>query len=291
MRDNLSQSQMTVIREVFQKIPSHIEYDMMAHLKLRWLDMTLSLFVLFLVSFVANAFSALSGGGAGLLQFPALIWLGLPYGLALATHKAASVFLGLGALKQHCKHSLLERKLSWLILGAGIPGVMLGAWFILQTPEKWALLTLGGLTLGLGLYSIYKKTIGLTYEPKNRHGKALFIGCLGLFFVGILNGSITSGTGLFLTIWLIYWFGLDYQRAIAYTLVWCGIAWNGTGAVIMGALGSIQWDWMPVLIAGSLLGGYVGTRLAINKGNRWVKRAFEVTTIVSGLSIILKALY
>ena len=48
-------------------------------------------FILFLASFIANWFSALSGGGAGLIQFPMLIFLGLPFGVALATHKVASV--------------------------------------------------------------------------------------------------------------------------------------------------------------------------------------------------------
>ncbi|MCB1819707.1 MAG: sulfite exporter TauE/SafE family protein, partial [Gammaproteobacteria bacterium] len=54
-------------------------------------------FILFLISLVANLFSAFAGGGAGLLQLPVLIFLGLPFGVALATHKIASVALGVGA--------------------------------------------------------------------------------------------------------------------------------------------------------------------------------------------------
>ena len=47
---------------------------------------------------VANALSAFAGGGAGLVQLPALILLGLPFAMALATHKIASVALGLLSL-------------------------------------------------------------------------------------------------------------------------------------------------------------------------------------------------
>jgi len=50
------------------------------------------------VSLAANAFSAFVGGGAGLLQLPALLFLGLPFSVALATHKVATVALGVGAL-------------------------------------------------------------------------------------------------------------------------------------------------------------------------------------------------
>ena len=35
--------------------------------------------LIFLISFISNTFSAISGGGAGLIQLPALILFGLPY--------------------------------------------------------------------------------------------------------------------------------------------------------------------------------------------------------------------
>lgn len=54
--------------------------------------------ILFAVSFFANLFASVSGGGAGFVQFPLLILLGLPFATALGTHKVAVVFLGIGAL-------------------------------------------------------------------------------------------------------------------------------------------------------------------------------------------------
>jgi uncharacterized membrane protein YfcA len=243
--------------------------------------------ILFVASLAANFFSALSGGGAGLIQFPMLIFLGLPFGVALATHKVASVALGLGATLRHLRESHLERRFSLIILGSGLPGVVLGAATILQVPEKLATLLLGVLTLSLGLYSIFKPRLGMDYAPRNDTGMPLLTGIAGLFFVGFLNGSITSGTGLFLTLWLIRHFGLDYKRAVAYTLILCGVVWNGTGALVLGVLGTIAWDWMPALLAGSVIGGYLGSHVAIRKGNLWIKRSFEVVTILIGLKLIL----
>jgi hypothetical protein len=244
-------------------------------------------FILFAASFAANWFSALSGGGAGLIQFPMLIFLGLPFGTALATHKVASVALGVGATFRHFRESTLERRFSLIILGAGLPGVVLGASTILHVPAQYAQFALGVLTLGLGLYSVFKPKLGLEHAPKNREGRALVSGVVGLFVVGFLNGSITSGTGLFLTMWLIHHFGLDYKRAVAYTLVLCGLVWNGTGALVLGYLGTIAWDWMPALLLGSVIGGYLGSHYALKKGNRWIKRAFEIVTILIGLKLIL----
>lgn len=243
--------------------------------------------ILLVASLAANFFSALSGGGAGLIQFPMLIFLGLPFGVALATHKVASVALGLGATVRHLKESHLERRFSLIILAAGLPGVVLGAATILEVPEKLATFLLGVLTFSLGLYSIFKPGLGMEHTPRNREGRPLVTGMIGLFVVGFLNGSITSGTGLFLTIWLIHHFGLDYKRAVAYTLVLCGLIWNGVGALVLGFLGTVAWNWMPALLAGSLIGGYLGSHVAIRKGNLWIKPAFELVTLLIGIKLIL----
>ena len=244
-------------------------------------------FILFLVALVANVFSAFAGGGAGLLQLPALIFLGLPFGIALATHKIASVALGLGATLRHLKEGGLQRRFVIFILASGLPGVLLGASLILQIPGRVAEIALGILTLGLGLYSVAKPSMGMEEQPRNRDGRGLWIGAAGLFGIGVLNGSLTSGTGLFVTLWLVRWFGADYRQAVAYTLVLVGLFWNGAGAVTLGILGEVRWDWLPVLLLGSLLGGYLGAHFAILKGNRWIKRAFEAVTLLIGLKLVI----
>lgn len=243
--------------------------------------------VLFLVSLIANLFSAFSGGGAGLLQLPVLIFLGLPFGVALATHKVASVALGVGATFRHLRESTLERYFTLFILATGLPGVVLGASVILQVPGRLAEIALGCLTLGLGLYSGSRKQLGQRYRPQHRDRRGMLSGGLVLFFLGILNGSLTSGTGLFVTLWLVRWFGLDYKRAVAYTLVLVGMFWNGAGAVTLGLLGEVRWEWLPALLVGSLIGGYAGAHLAIRQGNRWIKRAFEVISILVGIKLII----
>lgn len=232
-------------------------------------------------------FSAFAGGGAGLIQLPALIFLGLPFGQALATHKVASVALGVGATVRHLRASRLDRRFALFMVIAGIPGVVIGASVILQIPDRMAQVALGVLTGGLGVYSVFRGDFGQQYRPINRMPSGYLIGGLGLFGIGLLNGSLTSGTGLFVTLWLISWFGLDYRRAVTYTLILVGMFWNGAGALTLGLLGDIQWGWMPALILGSLLGGYAGAHLSIVKGNRWIKRAFEVVALLIGLKLIL----
>ena len=243
--------------------------------------------LIFVISLLANMFSALSGGGAGLIQLPVLIFLGLPFGVALATHKVATVALGIGATVRHLRESHLERQFALFMILTGVPGVILGASVILRVPDRSAQVALGILTMALGIYSIFSPRLGQQYTPVHRDRHGYLVGGITLFFIGVLNGSLTSGTGLFVTLWLIRWFGMDYTRAVAYTLVLVGLFWNGAGAVTLGLLGEIYWLWLPALLLGSVIGGYLGAHLAIVKGNKVIKRGFEVVTLAVGLKLII----
>ncbi len=246
---------------------------------------------LWVIATFANLLSAMAGGGAGLIQLPLLIFLGLPFAMAVATHKIATVALGVGASIRHAQSNTLELKFCLWILATGLPGVVAGANCVLSLPEAPARYCLGGLTVGLGAYSILKKQLGQHHVPHHRDTKGMIIGGGVLFLLGVLNGSLTSGTGLFVTLWLVRWFGLDYTRATAYTLVLVGLFWNGTGAVTLTLLTAPQWDWLPALILGSIMGGYWGAHLAITKGNPIIKKLFEWVTILVGVSLIATTLY
>lgn len=241
------------------------------------------------IAVVANLLSALAGGGAGLVQLPALILLGLPFPVALATHKLASVALGVGASLRHARERSLNRRLAVLILLSGLPGVWLGARTVLAIPPQLSTLLLGLLTIGLGLYSAAQPQLGANAQPSESGLQHRLIGALVLFGIGFLNGSLTSGTGLFVTIWLVRWFGLDYGRAVAYTLILVGLFWNGAGALTLGLQGQIAWSWLPMLLLGSVVGGYLGAHLALAKGSAVVKRAFEILCLLMGVSLLLKA--
>lgn len=246
--------------------------------------------VLFFIALIANALSAMAGGGAGLLQLPALLFLGLPFGIALATHKIATVALGVGATLKHVRQNQFNPIFIAIMLAFGLPGVVLGAKTILKIPADMAQIALGVLTIALGIFSYAKPKLGQTFQEKRRHLPGYVGGGLGLFFLGFFNGSLTSGTGLFVTVWLVVWFGFDFKRATAYTMILVGLFWNGCGAFTLALLSPVEWLWLPALIAGSLIGGYLGAHIAIKYGNPLIKRVFECITIAVGIALVIKTL-
>jgi len=247
-----------------------------------------SQFLLGIVSIFSNFISGLSGGGAGLIQLPALLFFGLPFSKALATHKVASVALGLGASVPHLRRSSLKIKYSLLILISGIPGVLLGAYTSFILPGNISTILLGFFTLFLSFYSIRQQNFGCSNQIYSINKLRLLIGSLGLFIIGFLNGYLSSGTGLFVTIWMITIFNLSFSVAVSYTLILVGIFWNGIGALSLGLTGNIVWSYIPVLISGSLIGGYFGAYFSIIKGSKFIKVVFELVSFSVGISLLVK---
>ena len=242
-----------------------------------------------IISIFSNFISALSGGGAGLIQLPALLFLGLPFPKALATHKVASVALGLGASIPHFRRNSLQINYALLILLPGIPGVLLGAYSSSVLPNDFSTIILGFLTLFLSFYSIKNKKLGKSNQIISLDYLRILFGSAGLFIIGFLNGYLSSGTGLFVTMWMITIFNLSFSLAIAYTLIYVGIFWNGIGAFSLGLTGNIIWNYVPILIFGSLVGGFFGAQFSIIKGSKFIKIVFEFVSFSVGISLLVKA--
>ena len=244
---------------------------------------------IFFISFLSNTFSAISGGGAGLLQLPALIILGIPYYEALASHKLATVALGIGGSLRNYKSLRNEIYVAWQILVFGLPGVIFGAYIVEFVPEKFLYLFLGVFSILLALYSFLRPDLGLASENKklNLIDKIRFL--IFIFLIGILNGSISSGTGLLVTILLIKTFGMDFLRAISLTFLTVGIFWNFAGAIFLSKIGSVPIYILLLLIVGSFTGGYLGAHLSKLKGNKLIKKTFTSVCLFIGVSLIIKS--
>ena len=245
---------------------------------------------IFLISFFSNTFSAISGGGAGLLQLPALILSGVPYYQALASHKFATVALGMGGSLRNYRSLKNDICIARQILIFGLPGVIFGASIVEFISDQYLYLFLGIISILLSLYSFLKPDLGLLSGDNklNFLHKIRFL--IFIFLIGILNGSISSGTGLLVTILLIKTFEMDFLRAISMTFFTVGIFWNFVGAVFLSRIGSVPLNLLIVLIIGSFTGGFFGAHLSKLNGNILIKKTFITVCILVGISLLFKSI-
>ena len=152
-------------------------------------------------------------------------------------------------------------------------------------------LILGFLSIFLSLYSFLKPSLGLNSAGNHINFRLNFWFVIPIFLIGILNGSVSSGTGLLVTILLIKVFKIDFLRAVSLTFFSVGIFWNAIGAYFLSMLGDIPQNLLVILLLGSFSGGYFGAHLSNLKGNRLIKNTFTIICLLVGLSLLTKSVW
>jgi len=247
-----------------------------------------SQFIIFIISYLSNVFSSIAGGGAGLIQLPALIIFGIPYYKALAVHKIATVALGIGGSIRNYNNIKSNYLIILQLLIFGIPGVILGTFIVNLLSDEYLYLLLAIFTILLGFYSLINPNLGLI-SIKRKIGTFTFIKFNSIVFIfGILNGSISSGTGLLATILLIKIYGLDFLTSISITFLTVGIFWNAAGAIALSKIGALPLNVLILLILGSFLGGFTGAHLSNLKGNKFIRKFFTLLCFLIALALLFK---
>jgi len=236
---------------------------------------------LLIVSFLSNLFSAFSGGGAGIIQLPAILLLfEISFPVALATHKISTVLLGIGASLKFFEKNSPNKKFIKDGIYIGLPAVILGSYSISYIDGDTARKLLGFLILIVFMLSFTKNTDEIKDKSYSTIQYVL------LFIIGFLNGSLSAGTGLLYTLMLTKIYGMTFKEAIGYTLLVVGLFFNLIGAVTLYLISNIDISILPILLIGSFMGGYVGAMFAISKSNKIIKTAYQFVTLIVAYKLL-----
>lgn len=242
----------------------------------------------FAASFAACFFSSLAGGGAGLVLLPILVLLGLPFIQALACHKLAVGFIGIGSGYRFIKEGLIDWKVFWWTGLFGVPFVVLGTLFAAELPGEKMKPILAVLILLMVLASLLRKTSHAVHAPRKLSASEWAIASLLLIPMAFYSGWVSAGAGIFTTYLYLLYFRYDQLHSTAMTLSANGIFWNAVGALAHVFLGHVVWTLAPGLVAGAILGSYVGASVGIKRGNRFLKVVFLSTAALTGLLLLLR---
>jgi uncharacterized membrane protein YfcA len=248
--------------------------------------MSLELLIIYgAVSFVAALMSGVSGGGGGFITTPMLILLGLTPAQAVSSGKFAGLSVAIGSLSG--LRAVNSRKL-WrgafpiILLALGIGALVPFAIVNLDADVYKRIL---GVILLLMIPVLIIRKVGFREQPtsklKTSIGTALLV--VALWLQGVFSG----GMGTLVNIILMGMMGMTpleanitkrYSQLVLNTTVVLGVLWTGL----------IVWSVAAVAVCASLLGSYLGARLAVKKGNRFVMITFMVAMFVSGVALLLE---
>ncbi|HVH22322.1 MAG TPA: TSUP family transporter [Pseudonocardia sp.] len=238
------------------------------------------------MAFAAGWVDAVVGGG-GLIQLPALLLLlpdSTPPATILGTNKVSSVWgTATSSITYAVKSKPDWRTIVPLVVGSAV-GSAMGALLARYLPKTYFTPIVLVALIGVGLYTWRRPELGLVSRRKHdgraHYGRTVLIG-LG---VGAYDGFLGPGTGSFFVILLVSVLGYGFLEASAKAKI-ANLVTNLAAIAVFAAHGSVLWGLGLLMGAANLLGGFLGARTAISRGNAFIRRVFLL--VLAGLIVRL----
>ena len=74
-----------------------------------------------------------------------------------------------------------------------------------------------------------------------------------------------------------------------HTMIFVATIWNAIGAITVGSLMGIHWQWVPVMIIATFTGAWLGTNLLLYLPVRIVRIIFSFVAMLSGVILLCEA--
>lgn len=225
-------------------------------------------------SFIAGFIDAVVGGG-GLVIVPYLLisYSSLPLATLFGTNKIAALSGTTISAYSYSKRVEFNLPLlaitSFVALISSFSGAMLLSHLDSESLKPFILIVL----VLIGIYTFVKKDFGQFKSKTVSQTKQFIYATLLGLIIGFYDGFFGPGTGSFLVLGFVLLLGFDFLHASAYSKVINCVTniaalfvfvKNGNFIIVMALLMSVF----------NLTGSIIGTRMAIKKGNRFIRKVF-----------------
>ena len=136
---------------------------------------------------------------------------------------------------------------------------------------------------------MFHKTLGMKNKFKGLNTCNIVLGCLFALALGFYDGFFGPGTGSFLIFSFIALFGFDFVVASANSKV-LNFTSNFSALLIFAWNGKILLAYGIPMAIFMVLGSYIGTRLAIQRGAELVKPIFITMSFLVAAKLIYQYL-
>jgi len=222
----------------------------------------------------------MSGGGAGLLAVATLLYFGLPINQAIATNKFSDLGFFLPALRNLIKAKQIKKKALPPIIAINISGVIIGTLLVTHLDATIFKKLVAVILAVILVSSLVRRNYALKERPARWYWPFVYFG------TSISSGAVGAGTGILSTLTFIYFRGFTALQAMAH----CFYA-NAISSVISVSIllftGLINYRYAFCLLVGNIIGSHLGSKVAIKKGNKFVRVMIIILAVCVMLQLAL----
>lgn len=237
--------------------------------------------ILCIASFFAGFVDAIVGGG-GLIQTP-ITMIMLPQ-LAVANVIGSlkiPAFSGTSfAAYQYLKRVTMNWKLLSIMAAVSFCFAFLGSNLLTKVSNDFMKPVLLIILIGLAIYTFKKKDFGQQKHRTLTKNKQLIYAIIISMLIGFYDGFIGPGTGSFLVLAFVSILGFDFLHASANAKM-VNLATNFGSICLFISKGKIIWAIAIPMAFCNAFGGFIGAKLAIKKGNGFIRIFFLIVVILA----------
>ena len=232
------------------------------------------LIILCFFAFLAGFIDSIVGGG-GLIQTPALLitmpQIAVP--MLMGTAKISSIAGSTMSSIQYARQVVFQRKTLTATIIAAMLGAFLGARLIHFLQPNVVKPSIFFLLIVVFVYMLLKRDFGQSKKAQIAESKAILFGVIFGFIVGVYDGFLGPGTGSFLILFFVSAIGFDFLLASAHAKV-VNLATNIGAVIYFIATDNVLWSIALPMAFCNLSGSFIGSRLAMLKGTRFIRLFF-----------------
>jgi uncharacterized membrane protein YfcA len=228
-----------------------------------------------------------SVGGTALIMVPLLVTLGIEPRVAIGTNKIAILFLSLAATMSLSRRVALPPVR--VVLPLALPvviGNLAGAMVVVRAPAGLTRLVVGAAAIVVAVVISLKRNMGLEERLADYSGREVAAAVIVLLPLSVYGGFFTGGYATLMTYTLVLTLGYSFlQGAAAMRLL--SVFGAAAASIIFAKEGVIDYTLGAFLGTAYFAGAMIGARLAVRKGNRWLKTLFLIAVVLLALRILI----
>lgn len=233
----------------------------------------LMILLIVVAGFAAGWIDAVVGGG-GLLQLPVLLLLpGITPIQALATNKMGSIFGTATSSVTFYRRVKPDLRTAIPMALIAMLGSFGGAVTAANLPQSVFKPIIVLALIAVAVFTLLKPQAGELTALRHRGNRHYLVACVIGAAIGFYDGLIGPGTGSFLVIALVTAMGYAFLEASAKAKI-VNLATNVGALLFFLPHGSLLWGVGLVLGLSNMAGGYLGARMAVAKGSKFIRVVF-----------------
>lgn len=248
------------------------------------MDITSFLIVL-IVGLIGGFFNTFVGAGS-LVSIPALIFLGLPPTVAIASNRLGVTGSDIADWYQFHIKEFIDYKIGMLLAVPSLIGSIIGANLVLEFNEVLLKRIIAAASFIILMLIIFNPGAGIKQAQKNLKGYHYASIIFLCFIIGIYGGFYGAGAGTFLFYILILIAGETFLQS-AGTRVMANLSFSLMAAGIFAYNGVINYSWTVPLFIGSFVGSFISAHYSDRIGNVWIKRLFLVVVLIMVVKLLI----